>query len=39
MILSLVAAITTKVATEMFLSGAASSITFLCVGTKAGKRK
>lgn len=39
MILSLVTAITTKVATEMFLSGAAASITFLCVGTKVGKRK
>ena len=39
MILSLVTAITTKVAVEMFLSGAAASVTFLCVGTKAGKRK
>lgn len=39
MILSLVAAITTKVATEMFLSGAAASITFLCAGTRARKRK
>ena len=39
MILSLVAAITTKLATEMFLSGAAASITFLCAGTKVRKRK
>ena len=39
MILSLVAAITTKLATEMVLSGAAASITFLCAGTRARKRK
>lgn len=34
--LSLKAAITEKLATEMFLSGAAASITFLCAGIKAG---
>ncbi len=39
MFLSLVAAITTKLATEMFLSGAAASITFLCAGTRVRKRK
>ena len=39
MFLSLVAAITTKLATEMFLSGAETSITFLCAGTRVRKRK
>lgn len=39
MILGLIAAITTKVATEMFLSGAVASITLLTIGTKVKKRK
>lgn len=39
MFLSLKAAITEKLATKMFLSGAAASITFLCAGIKAGTQK
>lgn len=39
MILGLLTAVTTNIATQMFLSGAAASITLLCVGTKVSKRK
>ena len=39
MFLSLIASITTKVAIEMIMSGAAASISLLCVGSKVKKRK
>ena len=39
MFLALVASLTTKIAIEMIASGAASSISLLCVGSKARKRK
>ena len=39
MFLSLVACITTKIAVEMFMGGAAASISLLCVGSKVSKRK
>lgn len=39
MILGLLTAITANIATQMFLSGAAASITLLCVETKVSKRK
>ena len=39
MFLSLIACITTKVAIEMIMSGAAASISLLCVGSKVKKRK
>ena len=39
MFLGLIASITTKLAIEMFMSGAAASISLLCVGSKVKKRK
>lgn len=39
MFVALVASITTKVAIEMLMSGAAASISLLCVGSKVRKRK
>ena len=39
MFLALVASLTTKVAIEMIMSGAAASISLLCVGSKVRKRK
>lgn len=39
MFVALVASITTKVAIEMLMSGAATSISLICVGSKVRKRK
>ncbi len=39
MFLALTAAISTKVAVEMFCTGAGAAITLLCTGTKLNRRK